>query len=174
MGLWKIHAASRRTGPASATGAAAVTVNRGTVSLWVHEFTARGAQRARIVEHLKRGVSALSRLRHPCILEVVEPLEESRTEVMFVTEHVSTTLAAAISPHARPEIQLDEVEIQKGLLQVRLIPDCTSLTAEDGACTRVLARRQPYPHQHHSRHHPSKRQGRLEAGRICLSHLAQR
>ncbi|WFD33245.1 Protein kinase domain-containing protein ppk32 [Malassezia cuniculi] len=57
----------------------------------------------------------LARLRHPCILEVVEPFEESRNQVMFATEPVISTLQTAAAD-ARSE--LDEVEIQKGLLQV--------------------------------------------------------
>lgn len=62
--------------------------------------------------------SSLTRLRHPCILEVVEPLEESRNEVSFATEQVFASLQEALIADHRTDVQLDEVEIQKGLLQV--------------------------------------------------------
>lgn len=70
--------------------------------------------------------TALSRLRHPDILHMVEPLEESRSELTFVTETVTATLgnliAAAKSGKGRSddagEVDLDEVEIQKGTLQI--------------------------------------------------------
>ena len=45
-------------------------------------------------------------------------MEESRSEVIFVTEHVMMPLAAAIAPTAKADAQLDEIEIQKGLIQV--------------------------------------------------------
>lgn len=68
---------------------------------------------------------------------MVEPLEDARSELTFVTEMVTSSLgnllAAAAGPsssrrrdgHSRPpaadtsgEIDLDEVEIQKGTLQI--------------------------------------------------------
>lgn len=92
-------------------------------------------------------MSLLTRLRHPCILEVVEPLEDTRTSLLFATEPVTAALrdaiAASSSTSQRPRragkdvangLELDEVEvhhhirygwkqaelsqIQKGLLQV--------------------------------------------------------
>lgn len=68
-------------------------------------------------------ITTLSRLRHPCILEVVEPLEETRNEITFATEHVGTSLAGSLTARFNSEYQLDEVEIRKGLLQV-----CVKLT----------------------------------------------
>jgi SCY1-like protein 2 len=54
---------------------------------------------------------------------MVEPLEESRTELTFVTETVTGSLgnvlkAAKSSSSRNGEIDLDEVEIQKGTLQI--------------------------------------------------------
>jgi SCY1-like protein 2 len=67
---------------------------------------------------------------------MVEPLEETRSELTFVTEYFTSSLSALISPSSssgsrrndgasRPpgtdsagEIDLDEVEIQKGTLQI--------------------------------------------------------
>lgn len=62
--------------------------------------------------------SSLTRLRHPCILEVVEPLEETRSEITFATELVTAPLSEALIADSRSDFQLDEVETQKGLLQI--------------------------------------------------------
>lgn len=92
------------------------------------------------VERLKTSVKMLAQLRHPSILELVEPLEESRSgTLMFVTEHVQSSLGRLLNEKTeaeesgrryvledsedgggkrRREIELDELEIQKGLLQV--------------------------------------------------------
>lgn len=46
------------------------------------------AEREAALDHIKRGVTQLTRLRHPSILVVHHPLEESRSSLAFVTEHV--------------------------------------------------------------------------------------
>lgn len=46
---------------------------------------------------------------------MVEPFEESRNEIMFVTEHITSTLYSAV---VESRSELDEVEIQKGLLHI--------------------------------------------------------
>jgi SCY1-like protein 2 len=97
-----------------------------------------------VVERLKRGASSLARLRHPSILELVEPVEETRNGgLTFATEPVTASLAGLLREKdeqeraggvggrtsryvvddqdgrkKRREIELDELEIQKGLLQV--------------------------------------------------------
>ncbi|KAI0721613.1 other/SCY1 protein kinase [Cerioporus squamosus] len=78
------------------------------------------ASRERTVEVLKAEASALSRLRHPSILEMVEPLEETRNELIFATEPVLSSLHLSIpgSSQYSPLVELDEVEIQKGILQL--------------------------------------------------------
>lgn len=68
---------------------------------------------------LKSEASALSRLRHPCILEMVEPLEETRNELIFATEPLISSLQLSIPGSSRSTlVELDEVEIQKGILQL--------------------------------------------------------
>lgn len=74
--------------------------------------------------------SSLSRLRHPCILEMAEPPSESRSSIMFATEPVLSSLrhsldvsaSAATSRRTRTreeeELELDEVEVQKGMSQL--------------------------------------------------------
>ncbi|KAI0361929.1 kinase-like protein [Trametes cingulata] len=78
------------------------------------------ASRERTLEVLKAEASALSRLRHPSILEMVEPLEETRNELIFATEPLLSSLHLSIpgSFQYTPLVELDEVEIQKGILQL--------------------------------------------------------
>ncbi|KAJ9151348.1 Protein kinase domain-containing protein ppk32 [Pleurostoma richardsiae] len=97
-----------------------------------------------VVERLKKEASALARLRHPSILELVEPVEETRGGgLQFVTEAVTASLASLLQEkddqeqhggvggrssryvtedsdgtRRRRELEIDELEIQKGLLQV--------------------------------------------------------
>lgn len=97
-----------------------------------------------VVERLKREASSLARLRHPSILELAEPVEEtSKGGLMFATEAVTASLASLLAEkdeqeraggvggrgsrfvveeqdgtRHRRELEIDELEIQKGLLQL--------------------------------------------------------
>ncbi|KAL7266948.1 Protein kinase domain-containing protein ppk32 [Rhizina undulata] len=89
-----------------------------------------------VVERLKKEASLLARLRHPCILELVEPVEDTRSGgLMFVTEPVTGSLAVLLAEkdedearngryvsdergRRRRDVEIDELEIQKGLLQI--------------------------------------------------------
>ncbi|KAI8631382.1 ARM repeat-containing protein [Xylariaceae sp. FL1651] len=97
-----------------------------------------------VVERLKKEAASLARLRHPSVLELVEPVEETRGGgLQFVTEPVTTSLASLLQEkdeqeraggisgrpsryvtedsdgvRRRRELEIDELEIQKGLLQV--------------------------------------------------------
>lgn len=62
-------------------------------------------------ELLKFEVSQQARLKHPQVLTVLEVLEETKTKLLFVTEAVTDTLITL-------EGQLDDLSIQKGLLEV--------------------------------------------------------
>lgn len=93
-------------------------LTRNTVSVWMYTPVSRGVMRTKEIEHLKRDVTTLSRLRHPCILEVVEPLEECRSSYLFATEHVVASSHELLQDSADPAHQLDEVELQKGFLQL--------------------------------------------------------
>ncbi|EGG05648.1 uncharacterized protein MELLADRAFT_87911 [Melampsora larici-populina 98AG31] len=143
IGLWAVHRATHNS------------TNK-LVSVWTFEkklesqnsnhsyLSGRGSNTGasktpleKAIDVLKKEASSLSRLRHPCILEVVEPLEETRTTMVFATEPVTASLKDAInhtsnsrsSPSLHPYrnsnshqsqsiIELDEVETQKGLLQI--------------------------------------------------------
>ncbi|PNP46756.1 hypothetical protein TGAMA5MH_01707 [Trichoderma gamsii] len=97
-----------------------------------------------VVERLKKEASSLAKLRHPSILELVEPVEETRGGgLQFVTEAVTASLSSLLQEkdeqersggpggrssryvtedadgvRRRREIEIDELEIQKGLLQI--------------------------------------------------------
>ncbi|XP_032893834.1 SCY1-like protein 2 isoform X2 [Amblyraja radiata] len=80
-----------------------------------------------VIESLKKGVQQLTRLRHPRLLTVQHPLEESRDCLAFCTEPVFASLANVLGCYEHlpspvpPEIKehkLYDVEIKYGLLQV--------------------------------------------------------
>ncbi|BFZ57630.1 Protein kinase domain-containing protein ppk32 [Savitreella phatthalungensis] len=92
----------------------------------------RQAQDA-VVQQLKQEAATLARLRHPAMLEVVESVEETRNSLIFVTERVTGCLASMVEGyddsadsfnqqrrHRSSSDRLDEIEIQKGLLQVTI------------------------------------------------------
>ncbi|OBZ75157.1 Protein kinase domain-containing protein ppk32 [Grifola frondosa] len=113
VGPWRVQSATHK-----------VTHKR--VSVWSadkksQEMERMGpASKERTLEVLKAEASALGRLRHPSILEMVEPLEETRNELIFATEPVLSSLHVSIpgSFQYSPLVELDEVEIQKGILQL--------------------------------------------------------
>lgn len=80
-----------------------------------------------IVDSLKRGVQQLTRLRHPRLLTVQHPLEESRDCLAFCTEPVFASLANVLGiwdnlpspvPSSIQEHKLYDVETKYGLFQV--------------------------------------------------------
>ncbi|KAF2856238.1 protein kinase-like protein Scy1 [Plenodomus tracheiphilus IPT5] len=107
---------------------------------------ASGVKRAHeeVIERLKKEASSLARLRHPSVLELVEPVEETRGGgLMFATECVTASLTGLLQEKdeqekaggvggrrsryvveeadgqkRRRELEIDELEIQKGLLQI--------------------------------------------------------
>lgn len=97
-----------------------------------------------VIGRIKKESSMLARLRHPSILEIAEPMEDTRSGgLMFATEPVTASLSGLLQEKddqeraggaaGRPsrfiveesdgqsrkkELEIDELEIQKGLLQV--------------------------------------------------------
>ncbi|TVY89347.1 Protein kinase domain-containing protein [Lachnellula willkommii] len=97
-----------------------------------------------VVERLKKEASSLARLRHPNILELAEPVEETRNGgLQFATEPVTASLSGLLAEkddqersggrggrssrfvtedpeggRRRRELEIDELEIQKGLEQL--------------------------------------------------------
>ncbi|KAL8837192.1 MAG: hypothetical protein Q9176_005823 [Flavoplaca citrina] len=97
-----------------------------------------------VIARVKKESNLLARLRHPSILELAEPIEDTRSGgLMFATEPVTASLAGLLEDKdaqekvggvagrpsrfvvqdengqlQRRELEIDELEIQKGLLQV--------------------------------------------------------
>ncbi|ETI22427.1 hypothetical protein G647_06502 [Cladophialophora carrionii CBS 160.54] len=145
-GVWTIFDAKKKN-----TGAevSVFVFDRKSLDVTSSGFGARATSAAsvrkvqdEVVERLRKEASSLARLRHPSILQLVEPVEETRSGgLMFATEPVLCSLAAALAQKDRSggrpdrgisrsasndgtasralqEIDMDELEIQKGLLQV--------------------------------------------------------
>ncbi|KAF8501214.1 hypothetical protein JB92DRAFT_884592 [Gautieria morchelliformis] len=88
--------------------------------------------RERVLDVSKVEAGALGRLRHPSILEMVEPLEETRSELTFATEPLLSSLSQSIPSASRsPSIELDEVEVRPRS-QTRLSPHHSSLQIQKG------------------------------------------
>lgn len=78
-----------------------------------------------ILETLRRGVVQLTKIRHPKILTVQHPLEESRDSLAFATEPVFASLANVLGqtinmpqPANMSDYKFFDVEIKYGLLQI--------------------------------------------------------
>lgn len=77
------------------------------------------------IEQLKRSVIQLTKIRHPQILTVQHPLEESRESLAFATEPVFASLANVLgdtgnlpSPNNVAGHKLFDIEIKYGLMQL--------------------------------------------------------
>lgn len=81
-----------------------------------------------ILEIIKRGVIQLTKIRHPRILTVQHPLEESRDTIAFVTEPIIASLSNYFGNHTNMpspvEVSttqfppLHDIEIKYGLFQI--------------------------------------------------------
>jgi len=146
-GIWKIYNAKKKS-----TGKSASVFVLDRKSLEPHSGSLGGRSSAastkraieEAVERLKKEASSLARLRHPNILELVEPVEDTRNGgLQFATETVTASLSGLLlekdeqeraggiggrtsryvtedseGGRRRREVEIDELEIQKGLLQI--------------------------------------------------------
>ncbi|KNE61128.1 SCY1 protein kinase [Allomyces macrogynus ATCC 38327] len=118
---WRVYNATNKT-----------TGRRVAVFIFEKKLFADQAPRRRghvdhLVALLKRDIAVLSRLRHPCLLEIAEPLAESPTTLAFATEPIMGNLANVLGNYSNfttgidrtvETYELDELEIQKGVLQL--------------------------------------------------------
>ncbi|ALC45527.1 CG1951 [Drosophila busckii] len=74
--------------------------------------------RETMLETLRRGVQQLTKIRHPHVLTVQHPLEESRDSLAFATEPVFASLSNVVGDNVRSDKKLYDVEIRHGLLQL--------------------------------------------------------
>ncbi|KAI8050149.1 kinase-like domain-containing protein [Gilbertella persicaria] len=122
-GLWKIYQGERKT---TGQKVALFIFEKKTLDIsFKRDRNASKHDTEQVYELLKKEAGNLARLRHPSILEVVEPVSESRSSIVFVTEPLMGSLTHLVknsenysSDAQKPSLDLDELEIQKGLLQV--------------------------------------------------------
>lgn len=144
-GPWKIHDAKKKSTGKEASVFIFDRKSLETNSGGLGRSSASSLKKAveEVVERLKKEASSLARLRHPNVLELVEPVEETRNGLQFATEAVTTSLSGLLQEkddeeraggiggrtsrfvkedadgvRRRREVEIDELEIQKGLLQV--------------------------------------------------------
>ncbi len=146
VGVWTIFDAKKKN---TGTQASVFIFDRKSLDINSNGFGARATSATsvrkvqdEVVERLKKEASSLARLRHPSILQLVEPVEDTRSGgLMFATEQVLCSLGGALAQkdkkggrtdrsisrsasndgltsRALQEVEVDELEIQKGLLQV--------------------------------------------------------
>jgi SCY1-like protein 2 len=144
-GPWKIHDAKKKS---TGTAASVFIFDRKVLEPRSSGLGRSGSSSKKlqddVIERLKREASNLARLRHPSILQVLEPVEETRNGgLMFATEHLTASLSGLLldkneqegasgsgargsrfmvqeadGTRRRRDLEIDELEIQKGLLQV--------------------------------------------------------
>ncbi|KAN0085105.1 Protein kinase-like domain containing protein [Elaphomyces granulatus] len=140
-GPWKIHDGKKKS---MGSAASIFIFDRKTLETRSSGFGGRSnaplkKSHDEVVERLKREASNLARLRHPSILQMLEPLEETRSGgLMFATEPITASLAGLLQEkdeqggigssrymvegpngtRRRRDMDIDELEIQKGLLQI--------------------------------------------------------
>lgn len=142
-GPWKVHDGTKKS---TGTAASIFIFERKSIEPRAGAFGGRSNSSSlkkiheEVIERLKREVSSLTRLRHPSILQILEPVEDTRNGgLMFATEPITASLGGLLkekdsqegggrpsrymieSPDGtrrRREVEIDELEIQKGLLQI--------------------------------------------------------
>ncbi|RKP26688.1 kinase-like domain-containing protein, partial [Syncephalis pseudoplumigaleata] len=119
-GLWKIHTATKKS---TGQRVSAFIFDKKLFDSPMMQLS--NQEREQVCELLKREAMQLTRLRHPSVLEVVEAVDESRTSIAFATEPLLATLGDLVHGRRRGQVaedgepfELDELEIQKGLLQL--------------------------------------------------------
>ncbi|XP_012272341.1 SCY1-like protein 2 [Orussus abietinus] len=117
--LWKVYSGYKKSTRQEAT---VFVFEKRLLDRWGSKH-----EREAVLETLKRGVTQLTKLRHPQILIVQHPLEESRDILAFATEPVFASLANVLGrsenlPQPLPanlrDYKLLDVEIRYGLLQL--------------------------------------------------------
>lgn len=145
-GPWKIHDGKKKS---TGTAASIFIFDKKTLDLRSSGLGKSSSSSSKklqedVVERLKREAGNLARLRHPSVLQVLEPVEETRNGgLMFATEQITTSLAGLLQEkdiqesssrgatrstrymveerdgtRRRRDLEIDELEVQKGLLQV--------------------------------------------------------
>ena len=131
-GVWKIFDGKKK---GSGKLVSVFIFDRKSLGVASDGFGGRGAAASQkklqdeVFARIKKECSMLTRLRHPCVLELAEPIEDTRNGLMFATEAVTASLATLLEEKDLEDrrgasgsncfaVDVDELEIQKGLLQV--------------------------------------------------------
>lgn len=77
----------------------------------------------------RKDAANLAKLKHPNVVRLLEPFEETRSQLVMVTEAVTASLAdviklrkaAAVAGGGAGSLHLSELEIKHGFLQVLLL-----------------------------------------------------
>ncbi|KAJ8956503.1 hypothetical protein NQ318_019221 [Aromia moschata] len=114
--LWKIYKGSKRS---TKQEASIFVFEKRQLEKWNKN------DREIILETLRRGVVQLTKIRHPKVLTVQHPLEESRESLAFATEPVFASLANVLGqttnmpqPANMSDYKFYDIEIKYGLLQI--------------------------------------------------------
>lgn len=116
--LWKVFSAVKKS---SREPAAVFLFEKRVLDRWSRP------DRDRMLELLRHGVCQLTKLRHPIVLTVQHPLEESRESLAFATEPVFASLAdildrndnqCSVTPSDLAQYTLDDIEVKYGLYQI--------------------------------------------------------
>ncbi|CAN6652871.1 hypothetical protein TRVA0_026S00782 [Trichomonascus vanleenenianus] len=118
-GPWSVYSGKRKS------SGEAVSIFMFDKKALQHAIAASGIDRSSVndvYDRLKREANALAKIRHPSIVKIIEPLEDGRSSMMFVTEPLSACLKGLIDRSGGGgginDGDLDELVIQKGLLQI--------------------------------------------------------
>lgn len=107
--LWRIYSCKRKS------------KDRAALSIFMFDkkrLDRKRPNREEIVISLKSEVLALVRLRHPCILQVVEPLLEDSKTLAFVTEPVIGSLTDLLKTPGKLQALATDLEIRLGLMDI--------------------------------------------------------
>lgn len=88
-------------------------------SLTAQGYKSISGPKAEVYEYANKGVSRLAKMRHPAVVKLVEPMENSRGALMFVTERVITSLGrlikSKVSTSTIDNDDLNELVIVRGM-----------------------------------------------------------
>jgi len=107
--IWKIHKASKKS-------------NNSEISLFILDKgkldKELSTEKEEIYSLLKKEVKSLSKLRHPSILHIMEPLEEDAKLMCFGTEPIEGSLKYLIDTPSKRSLILSELEIKTQILEL--------------------------------------------------------
>ncbi|KAI9206716.1 kinase-like domain-containing protein [Polychytrium aggregatum] len=126
--LWHIHGGTKKSPPHQECAIFIFEKNVLEAMNPLAKPTQLRKEQDRVIEILKKEAQALSRLRHPALLQVTEALDDSRTALAFATEPIICGLSNLLGDlsnftssqkyQVTSRYELDDLEIQKGILQI--------------------------------------------------------